>query len=72
MPPTNRHTVTRLRLIWLAVEQQSNVFFMFEVASMEKAQMFISDPDAAEAASDSGVLDGEYHFVEDAGGYRGD
>ena len=36
---------------------------------MEKAQEFISNPEAAKAGEASGVLDGEYHFVEDAGGY---
>jgi hypothetical protein len=66
------HLGAGLRLRWLAVEPPNNVFFMFEIASMEKAQRFISNPDAARAADASGVLDGEYHFVEDAGGYRGE
>jgi hypothetical protein len=48
---------------------QNNVFFLFEVASIEKARQFIGDPEAAKAAEASGVIDGEYHFVEDAGGY---
>jgi len=64
------HREAGLRLLWLAVEQPNNVFFLFEVSSMEKAKGFISNPDAAKAASASGVIDGEYHFVEDAGGYR--
>jgi len=55
--------------IWRSVKEPNNVFFLFEVASMEKAQAFIGDPEAAKAAQSSGVLDGEYHFVEDAGGY---
>jgi hypothetical protein len=66
------HRESGLRLRWLGVEQTNNVFFMFEVASMEKARKFISNPDAAKAAETSGVIDGEYHFVEDAGGYRGE
>jgi len=64
------HRNAGLRLLWLCVEKPDNVFFMFEVASMEKAYAFIANPDAAKAAQASGVLDGEYHFVEDAGGYR--
>ena len=64
------HLEAGLRLLWLALEESKNVFFMFEVASMEKAQKFIGNADAAKAASDSGVIDGEYHFIEDAGGYR--
>jgi hypothetical protein len=52
-----------------AVDEPNNVFFLFEVSSKEKAQEFISNPGAADAAKASAVLDGEYHFVEDAGGY---
>jgi hypothetical protein len=59
----------RLLNLWRAVEEPNNVFYVFEVASMEKARKFISDPEAATAAQASGVLEGEYHFVEDAGGY---
>ena len=65
------HRDAGLRLIhlWRTVEDPNNVFFLFEVASMEKAREFISHPEAAKAGEASGVLDGEYHFVEDAGGY---
>ena len=66
------HQEAGLRLLLLALEQPNNVFFMFEVASMEKARKFISNPDASKAADASGVLDGEYHFIEDGGGYRGE
>ena len=64
------HLEAGLRLLWLGIERPNNVFFTFEVSSMEKAQMFISNPEATKAALASGVIDGEYHFVEDAGGYR--
>lgn len=66
------HREAGLRLLWLALEPPDNVFFTFEVANMEKAQGFISNPGAAKAAEASGVIDGEYHFVKDAGGYRGE
>ncbi|MFY9675977.1 MAG: hypothetical protein WAK13_16065 [Terriglobales bacterium] len=65
------HRNAGLNLVRLMVENGTNVFFMFEVANMEKARAFISAPDAAKAAEASGVIDGEYHFVEDAGGYGG-
>lgn len=51
------------------VDEPNNVFFLFEVASMDKAREFISNPEAAKAGETSGVLDGEYHFVEEVGGY---
>jgi hypothetical protein len=66
------HQSAGLRLVnlWRTLEEPNDVFFMFEVASIEKARKFISDPEAAKAAEASGVIEGEYHFVEDAGGYR--
>jgi hypothetical protein len=60
----------RLVSIWRTAGEPNNVFFMFEVASMGKAREFISNPEAAKAGEASGVIDGEYHFIEDAGGYR--
>lgn len=39
------------------------MFFLFEVTNMDKARAFISNP-AAEVGKTSGVLDGEYHFLE--------
>jgi hypothetical protein len=65
------HGAAGLRLvnIWRSVEEPNNVFFLFEVASVEKAREFIGNPAAAEAGRASGVIDGEYHFIEDAGGY---
>ena len=65
------HQEAGLRLvhIWRSVEEPNNVFFLFEVASMDKAREFIGNPDAAKAGEASGVIDGEYHFVGDGGGY---
>ncbi|MGA2268640.1 MAG: hypothetical protein ABSH44_09245 [Bryobacteraceae bacterium] len=65
------HQEAGLRLIhlWRSVEEPNNIFFVFEVASMDKAREFISDPEAAKAGEASGVIDGEYHFVGDAGAY---
>jgi hypothetical protein len=59
----------RLASLWRSVEDPNNVFFIFEVASVEQARAFIGDPEAAKAGVASGVIDGEYHFIEDAGGY---
>jgi hypothetical protein len=66
------HQNAGLRLVnlWRAVDEPNSIYYVFEVASMDKARKFISDPEAAKAAETSGVIDGEYHFVEDAGGYR--
>jgi hypothetical protein len=59
----------QLRDLWRETGESNNVFFLFEVTSLERAQAFISDPAATEAGEMSGVLDGEYHFLETSVGY---
>jgi hypothetical protein len=54
-----------MRRMWRAVGDANNVFFLFEVESLDKARAFIGAPEAAEAGRDSGVIEGEYHFIED-------
>jgi hypothetical protein len=49
--------------------EPNNAFILFEVTSLERARAFISDLAAAEAGRMSGVLDGEYHFLETSAGY---
>ena len=65
------HRDAGLRLVrtWRGMESPNDVFFMFEVRSMERAKKFIGNPGAAEAGRASGVVEGEYHFIEDAEGY---
>ena len=59
------HQEAGLRLvhIWRAIEDANDIFFLFEVDSMEKARGFIGNPEAAKAGEVAGVLDGEYHFI---------
>ncbi len=65
------HRAAGLRLmdIYRSLEEPDNVFFLFEVGSVNKAREFIGNPDAASAAKAAGVIDGEYYFLGDAGGY---
>jgi len=62
----------RLKGLWREPAKPNEIFFLFKVTDMRKARAFISAPEAAEAGADSGVVDGEYHFIRDAGmaGYR--
>ncbi len=64
------HRAAGLRLIglWREIARPDNVFFLFEISSLEKARAFISDPAAGEAGKMSGVIDGEYHFLETVAG----
>jgi hypothetical protein len=65
----HRNAGLRLVHLWRKVEAPNDILFLFEVASIDKAREFIGDADAAKAAQASGVIEGEYHFIEDAGGY---
>ena len=65
----HRNAGLELVRLWRQMGQPNSVFFLFEVTNLEKAREFISNPAAAEAAKTSGVLEGDYYFLEDAGGY---
>jgi hypothetical protein len=65
----HRRATLSLLHVWRAVENPNDVFFIFEVGDIGEARAFIGAPGAVEAARDSGVLEGEYHFVEGAKGY---
>jgi len=60
----HRDAGLHLQGLWRAAEEPDNVFFLFEVTDAATARVFISDPAAADAGRASGVLDGEYHFLE--------
>jgi len=63
----HRRSGLTLEALWRAVDNPNNVFFVFAVADLESAKAFITSPDAAKAGKESGVLDGDYWFVSDAG-----
>lgn len=50
--------------LWRSVENTNNVFFLFEVKDIDKAREFLNDPASAEAGKASGVLEGEYYFLD--------
>ncbi|MFZ0963785.1 MAG: hypothetical protein WAO35_23210 [Terriglobia bacterium] len=65
----HRNAGLHLKNVWRGVEETNNVFFVFEVTDLKKARAFISNPAAAEAGKTSGILNGEYHFLETSTGY---
>lgn len=62
------HRAAGLRLthFWRGLDDPNSVFFLFEVADIEKARAFIGTPEAAEAGRTAGVIDGQIHFVQAA------
>jgi hypothetical protein len=63
----HRRAGLTLESLWQVVEDPRNVFFVFAVADLNRAKAFISAPDAAQAGKDSGVIEGDYWFVGEAG-----
>lgn len=65
------HEAAGLRLahVWRKVDEPDNVYFVFAIESIARAQAFIDDPASAAAGAAAGVIDGEYHFVDDASLY---
>ncbi len=58
-----------LEHVWRASGDFNNVFFIFRVRDLDKAQAFIDAPEAADAAAASNVLEGEYHFLDPVPSY---
>jgi hypothetical protein len=56
----------RLAKLWRCVDQPNDVFFLFKVLDQATALAFILSPESAQTGIDAGVIDGEYHFVEEA------
>lgn len=65
----HRRAGLTLESLWQVVEDPRDVFFVFAVADLNRAKAFISSPDAGRAATESGVLEGDYWFVAESGGY---
>ena len=63
----HRQAGLTLESLWRGLDNPNNVFFVFAVADLQRAQAFISAPIAAQAGKDAGVLEGDYWFVGEAG-----
>ena len=49
--------------LWREMEDPRNVFFLFEIRSVEEARAFLNAPENKNVARDSGVLEAEYHYL---------
>jgi len=58
-----RDSGLKLLQMWRDHSDSNDVWFIFEVTDADKANAFISSPDAQKAGKESGVIDGEYHFL---------
>lgn len=60
----HRKAGLRLTNLWRKIEEPNNLFFLLEVADVDRASAFLHAPESAEAGEAAGVIDGEYHFLE--------
>jgi len=49
--------------MWRAADDPNDVFFLFSVEDRARAEAYMSTPEAAAVGEESGVLGGEYHFL---------
>lgn len=66
---SHREAGMHLVNVWRAIDEPNDVFFLFEIDSIEAAKEFMAQPIAEEGRVSSGALDGEFHFLEAVGGY---
>lgn len=66
------HLEAGLKLVqfWRSLDDKNDIYFLFEIHNMETAKAFISQPDSEDTTQEAGVIEGEYHYVEDADGYQ--
>ena len=53
--------VTRL---WRSADDPNNVFFLMDVDDVDRANAFMARPESRAAGEKSGVIDGEFYFVD--------
>ena len=53
--------------LWREMEDSRNVFFLFELRSVEEARAFLNAPENREGGKKAGVLEAEHHFLATEG-----
>ena len=56
--------VTLARL-WQTAEDPNNVFFILDIEDVDRANAFMARPESLEIGAISGVIDGEFHYLEE-------
>lgn len=65
---SNAHREAGLHLqhLWINADNPDEVFFLFSVDDRTRAEGFLLAPEAGDGAEESGVIDGDYFFIEEA------
>jgi len=62
----HREAGLTLEHLWLSTDDANEIFFIFKVESRFRAEAFMNTPEADEGAIEAGVIEGEFHFIEEA------
>ena len=54
----------KLVSLWQSKDDPNNVFFLFDVEDVAQADAFMARPESQEIGRRSGVIDGEYHYIQ--------
>ncbi len=50
--------------LWRTSDDPNNVFFVLDVEDVDRANAFMGRPESQEIGVKSGVIDGEFHYLE--------
>jgi hypothetical protein len=53
-----------LAQLWQSADDPNDVFFLLDIADVERANAFMARPESQEIGEKSGVIDGEIHYLE--------
>ncbi len=53
-----------LASLWRSADDPNSVFFLLNVADRARADAFLARPESQEIGQKSGVINGEYHYLE--------
>ena len=52
--------------LWQSMEDPNEVFFLLDVADVDRANAFMARPESREIGEKSGVIDGSFYFLKPA------
>ncbi|MGI9222529.1 MAG: hypothetical protein ACR2QS_15995 [Woeseiaceae bacterium] len=50
--------------VWQSMDDPNNVFFILNVEDVDRANAFMARPESVEVGEKSGVIDGEFYYLE--------
>lgn len=52
--------------LWQSIDDPDEVFFLLDVADIDRANAFMARPESREIGEKSGVIDGSFYFLKPA------